>query len=66
MMCPKCSNGDVSKTYHIHDFGAKGCSYNHFNRTDKEHLHYSCRECGYDWIGPVAGTEAMPLREPQP
>jgi len=53
VICPKCYSRSIFKRWHLTGYPtAKGpyCYFRDYNRTDKEHLHYYCRECGYDWV----------------
>ncbi len=56
--CPKCSpglsRGDVAVSYHPHRSYCDPHSRFTFNSREDEHLHYTCRKCGYDWTGDVA------------
>lgn len=74
--CPKCINGDIKTTWCDEDRKAYGepC-YTFFARDEqqeklmeKEHLHYYCRTCGYEELGPCtddkACTSTIPRSEP--
>ena len=54
MTCRKCDGRMVEKTYHR---GWADCRV--FDRASGsgEHLHYECKTCRYDWIGPTADHE---------
>lgn len=54
-VCKKCGGKDVHLAFHRGDH--KDCSYNAHNKSSKEHLHYFCRLCGYDWTGPTLDAE---------
>lgn len=54
MTCSKCNGADISVSYHLDEYGQKGCAYGSFTKCATEHLHYYCRHCRYDWTGNIA------------
>lgn len=63
--CEKCGGDDIYIAYH-----AKGCSdpdcrscakcsYSDHAKAHGEHLHYHCRRCHFDWLGPVKGRKKV-------
>lgn len=57
MTCDKCMGTDIAVSYHLDEYGQKGCRYGSFTKRATEHLHYHCRCCGYDWVGDIAHTQ---------
>jgi hypothetical protein len=57
-ICPKCSGKVISLRY---DRGRDECLRENRGCENGEHLHFCCRECGYDWCGPIE-----PPEEPKP
>jgi hypothetical protein len=54
MSCPKCGSNDKGIAWHESKWGyAHGCRYGDVERPDREHLHYYCRLCRFDWTGPT-------------
>ena len=59
--CVKCGElYKIENEYHTGMFNGmigetpgRGCGMNSLNRKECEHLHYTCRNCGYDWCGPT-------------
>ena len=47
LRCIKCGSTSQNVRYHN---GQVNCPYDNFNQSSKEHLHYYCLTCGYDWI----------------
>lgn len=49
-LCCKCGQEDISVSYHSCDYD---CSYSqkHDEGNEGEHLHYTCKLCGYSWCG---------------
>ncbi len=52
--CIKCGRNDISIDYHKFGTDTPGCSLDYDPGNVSEHLHYTCRTCGYDWTGPTA------------
>lgn len=58
--CEKCGQTDIATQYHARHCHATECSFSrcwygsHSKRHD-EHLHRTCRTCGYDWTQDVVG-----------
>jgi hypothetical protein len=48
MTCVKCGSSDNHISYRMSDHD---CVHGSRGKTDKEHLHYFCRRCQYDWCG---------------
>lgn len=51
--CPKCGSDKISKEYHIkkeHESYSKCCGDSAVNSSDKEHIHFYCETCNYDWV----------------
>jgi hypothetical protein len=46
--CIKCGSNNIITVYHE---SSRKCGYNSFNKKSKEHLHYTCKNCNYDWTG---------------
>lgn len=62
--CEKCGAEDINVAYHKpgcseRDCFCSTCSYGSHNKAHGEHLHYHCRTCHYDWLGPVAGRKTV-------
>lgn len=60
--CAKCAGGDIGVTYHKQgcpkdDCSCANCAYGSHQKQHTEHLHFTCRRCHYDWVGPVAGED---------
>lgn len=65
-LCPKCGTDDVLVRWH--DRKKRGDYFGPCERersatsrrpvSDKEHLHYHCRRCQYDWLGPTLAEMA--------
>ena len=53
LKCAKCGSVDIATVYHEHlgpcMLGVSKKDY-HSHR-GPQHLHYSCRTCGWDWTG---------------
>jgi hypothetical protein len=52
--CIKCGHPDINTHYHATKYD---CSYGCLAKVDTEHLHYYCRNCSYDWAGPIPRPE---------
>ena len=54
MRCKKCAGKNIFVSWHrgVHD-----CGYSEKNKIDKEHLHYNCGNCHYDWCGPTKDNQ---------
>jgi len=51
-LCPKCHSRKVITQWHLTchpTMEGPHCECSDYNRMDREHLHYYCRNCGYDW-----------------
>jgi hypothetical protein len=56
MKCRKCGSEDIYIRWH-----ACGYSSNlNFRPPDSEHMHYSCRGCGFEWFGAPLDAEPAP------
>lgn len=56
--CAKCGGEDIYTRYHKQGCSKENCScaecsYGSHSKQHTEHLHYSCRRCSFDWVGPV-------------
>ena len=51
--CPKCGFKDIATSYHPRRSYCDPWSRFTFNAQDDEHLHRTCRRCGYDWTDAV-------------
>jgi len=49
-ICPKCSGTDIHMRY---DRNYYDCTWGDKIKGSEEHLHFYCRRCSYDWIGPL-------------
>lgn len=49
--CAKCRASDIHTAYHA---ARRDCLYASRAKHNGEHLHYTCRNCGYDWTVEVA------------
>jgi len=60
MLCPICRSRDIFKQWHLtcHPT-AEGpyCSFGDYDKMDEEHLHYYCRDCGFDWSVKIERTK---------
>jgi hypothetical protein len=54
LKCPKCSHADIHTAFHRSGYD---CTWSSHNRAENEHLHYYCRNCSYDWAGPIEPPE---------
>lgn len=50
--CEKCGEGNRIVTHYCANT-EWGCRNYKHNSKKEEHLHYACRACYWDWIGPV-------------
>ena len=62
--CAKCGGEDIYRAYHKQgcrepDCGCAECSYGSHAKAHGEHLHYHCRGCQFDWLGPVKGRKKV-------
>ena len=48
--CIKCGGSDIHTSWHA-ACGYPKCTWGGNISSEEEHLHYSCRNCGYDWSG---------------
>lgn len=59
--CSKCRNADLAVSFHkgsgYYDDGCGDSVKRRHSSQDGEHLHYTCRRCGYDWTGSVADEQ---------
>lgn len=51
LKCEKC--GNTTNIHTRYDKSDYDCTWSCRAKEKKEHLHYYCRNCFYDWIGPV-------------
>ncbi len=58
LACPKCGSGDVATRYHRGRFLCNPHSRYTSSDQEGEHLHYTCRNCSYDWTRDVADAAA--------
>ena len=56
--CPKCGSKDVATSYHAGRWRCEPWSRFTNNSADSEHLHYTCRNCRFDWTGVTADADA--------
>ena len=60
MLCPVCRSRNIFKRWHLtcHPT-AEGpyCSFGDYDKMDEEHLHYYCRDCGFDWSVKIERTK---------
>ncbi len=52
MTCEKCACTDITVRFHKYASNCAVVRSGH-NKKSKEHLHYTCTMCGYDWTGPL-------------
>lgn len=55
--CCKCGSEDYATTWHRDDVE---CGYSSWRRgisMPLEHLHYHCRCCGFEWVGPCLDSQ---------
>lgn len=55
--CEKC--GNTTNIHTRYDKSDYDCTWSCRAKEEKEHLHYYCRNCSYDWIGPVKSVAAF-------
>ena len=64
MMCVKCGNqSEIMMRWHeaaAHPW-SKNCGWSRLQER-KEHLHYTCGRCGYEWTGPTREQAAKGQR----
>ena len=65
--CSKCGGEDIHLAYHKPGCSDSKCScatctYGSHAKQHEEHLHYHCRTCHFDWVGPT--LDSTPLEQP--
>jgi len=57
--CVKCGCGDAAVQWHraSRDGFIHTCGYYAKAHDAAEHLHLTCRRCGYEWIAPTLDTQ---------
>ena len=61
LKCVKCDGQDIHMAWHKEEWDCLYRSRPAENRR-REHLHYHCRNCYYEWTGPTADKK----KEPKP
>ena len=65
--CSKCGSGDINTQFHRAMYFSQQCTWGSNAKSSAEHMHRSCRRCGYDWLevpldnspSPAAGEAAV-------
>lgn len=62
--CEKCGGTDIHMGFHKkgcseRDCSCAECSYGSHAKAHGEHLHYFCRGCSFDWLGPIKGRKKV-------
>lgn len=54
MICLKCGGEVIRIAYHAH---SHECAWGSHAKEGKEHLHYTCSICGWDWTEKTKDTK---------
>lgn len=66
--CEKCGSDDLHCAWHkATRFSGGDCNYGSYDTSKREHLHYHCRYCRYDWTAPTLDQiQAAVYTTPEP
>jgi len=60
VFCPKCCSRNIFKQWHLTchpTVEGPYCQFADYGKIDKEHLHYYCRDCEFDWVVEIEQVE---------